>query len=311
MTILQSWSQGVEVWGREGMRKLWSAANIKVYGGGVSEVEFLQELSSLVGDFELQTASTTHSPGRGGGRSTSFSSRRERILDVSDLGSLPKGRLVVFASGVPPILARSVPWMDGPHAAAVKASIEASTRAHTGAPAPGRGRLHRRRPRPRRRRPTPGCARERARRVGRAAAPAGSDEPTESRPGGPAARAVLRAPGGLRRRLPRPGLPPQPQRPQHRLVPGMVAPPRGRDPAGGAVARLGAPASRSRHRHVGVAQRPRRPPHGRAAVLRRPVQGLRRRRSRRPPARAAAGGHAARGPARPWPPPATARRSER
>ena len=141
MTILQSWSQGVEVWGREGMRKLWSAANVKVYGGGVSEVEFLQELSSLVGDFELQTASTTHSPGRGGGRSTSFSSRRERILDVSDLGSLPKGRLVVFASGVPPILARSVPWMDGPHAAAVKASIEANTRAHTGAPAPGGGRL--------------------------------------------------------------------------------------------------------------------------------------------------------------------------
>ena len=32
MTILQSWSQGVEVWGRDGMRKLWSAANVKVYG---------------------------------------------------------------------------------------------------------------------------------------------------------------------------------------------------------------------------------------------------------------------------------------
>jgi type IV secretory pathway TraG/TraD family ATPase VirD4 len=45
LTILQSWSQGVDVWGREGMRKLWSAANIKVYGGGVSEKEFLDELS--------------------------------------------------------------------------------------------------------------------------------------------------------------------------------------------------------------------------------------------------------------------------
>ena len=45
MTILQSWSQGVEVWGRDGMRTLWSAANIKVYGGGVSEIEFLSELS--------------------------------------------------------------------------------------------------------------------------------------------------------------------------------------------------------------------------------------------------------------------------
>ena len=42
MTILQSWSQGVQVWGRDGMRKLWSASNIAVYGGrgegtGVSE----------------------------------------------------------------------------------------------------------------------------------------------------------------------------------------------------------------------------------------------------------------------------------
>ena len=53
MTILQSWSQGVEVWGREGMSKLWSAATVKVYGGGVSEVEFLENVSKLIGDFDL------------------------------------------------------------------------------------------------------------------------------------------------------------------------------------------------------------------------------------------------------------------
>ena len=35
MTILQSWAQGVECWGERGMEKLWSAANIRVYGGGV------------------------------------------------------------------------------------------------------------------------------------------------------------------------------------------------------------------------------------------------------------------------------------
>ncbi|MEK8229329.1 TraG/TraD/VirD4 family protein [Oerskovia sp. M15] len=32
-TVLQSWSQGVEVWGESGMKKLWSASNVKVYGG--------------------------------------------------------------------------------------------------------------------------------------------------------------------------------------------------------------------------------------------------------------------------------------
>lgn len=120
MTILQSWSQGVEVWGRDGMRKLWSAANIKVYGGGVSEVEFLSELSQLVGDFDLNTTSVAH--GRGG-RSTNRAVRRERVLDVADLTSMPKGRAVVFASGAPATLVRTLPWMAGPRAAAVRASI--------------------------------------------------------------------------------------------------------------------------------------------------------------------------------------------
>jgi type IV secretory pathway TraG/TraD family ATPase VirD4 len=85
MTILQSWSQGVEVWGRDGMRKLWSAANVKVYGGGVSEVEFLSELSQLIGDYDLRQLSTSY--GGKGGRSTSRSTRRERVLEVSDLGA--------------------------------------------------------------------------------------------------------------------------------------------------------------------------------------------------------------------------------
>jgi len=120
MTILQSWSQGVEVWGRDGMRKLWSAANIKVYGGGVSEVEFLSELSQLVGDFDLNMTSVSH--GRGG-RSTNRAMRRERVLDVADLNAMPKGRAVVFASGAPATLVRTLPWMAGPRAGEVRASI--------------------------------------------------------------------------------------------------------------------------------------------------------------------------------------------
>jgi type IV secretory pathway TraG/TraD family ATPase VirD4 len=122
MTILQSWSQGVEVWGRDGMRKLWSAANVKVYGGGVSEVEFLSELSQLIGDFDLDTISVSHGKG---GRSTSRATRRERVLDVSDLGAMPRGRAVVFASGAPAVLVSTIPWMSGPHAEAVRASIRA------------------------------------------------------------------------------------------------------------------------------------------------------------------------------------------
>jgi len=122
MTILQSWSQGVEVWGREGMRKLWSAANVRVYGGGVAEPEFLAEVSQLVGDYDAPSAST--STGRSG-RSTSHSTRRERVLEVAELAALARGRAVVFASGAPPALVRTLPWMEGPHAEAVRASLAA------------------------------------------------------------------------------------------------------------------------------------------------------------------------------------------
>ncbi len=122
MTILQSWSQGVEVWGRDGMRKLWSASNIAVYGGGVKEPEFLGELSQMIGDYDKHT--TSRSIGRGS-RSTSHQVQRERTLDVADLGALPRGRAVVFASGAPATLIETVPWMTGPYASAVRASIAA------------------------------------------------------------------------------------------------------------------------------------------------------------------------------------------
>jgi type IV secretory pathway TraG/TraD family ATPase VirD4 len=120
MAILQSWSQGVEVWGQEGMRKLWSASNIKVYGGGVSETAFLQELSQLIGDYDREAVSASISRD---GRSTSHQLTSQAAMDVADLGAIPRGRAVVVASGAPPTLIETVPWMQGPHADAIRASI--------------------------------------------------------------------------------------------------------------------------------------------------------------------------------------------
>lgn len=122
MTILQSWSQGVDVWGESGMRKLFSAANIFVFGGGVKEPEFLRTLSELIGDYDRQSSSV--SSGRGG-RTVSQQLHRERILGVDDLGAMPKGRAVVISSGSRPTMIRTQPWMAGPYAEQVKASIAA------------------------------------------------------------------------------------------------------------------------------------------------------------------------------------------
>lgn len=122
MTILQSWSQGVEVWGEHGMKKLWSAANVKVYGGGVSDAAFLEDLSKLVGDYDRRASSVSTTKGQ---RTVSQQLQRDRILDVADLAAMPKGRALVLASGSRPTLIRTQPWMTGPHAVAVRASIAA------------------------------------------------------------------------------------------------------------------------------------------------------------------------------------------
>ena len=135
MTILQSWSQGVEVWGRDGMRKLWSASNIKVYGGGVAEAEFLNELTQLVGEYRYSNMTRSRSK-----QGTSYShddDRKERTLDVSDLAAFPRGRAIMFASGAPAALLETVPWMSGPQAEAVRASIAAHDPANKPAAAAG------------------------------------------------------------------------------------------------------------------------------------------------------------------------------
>lgn len=120
MTILQSWSQGVDVWGESGMKKLWSASNIAVYGGGVREEGFLEMLSKLLGDYDKRTTSVNHQRRE---QNVSRQLQRERILDVSELAAMPKGRAVVFASGARPTMIRTTPWMAGPHADAVRSSI--------------------------------------------------------------------------------------------------------------------------------------------------------------------------------------------
>lgn len=120
LTILQSWSQGVDVWGESGMKKLWSAANVKIYGGGVSEAQFLEDLSKLVGDYDRLSSSTSSSKGR---TTVSQQLHRERILDVAELAAMPKGRALVLASGSRPTLIRTLPWMSRPYADQVRASI--------------------------------------------------------------------------------------------------------------------------------------------------------------------------------------------
>jgi len=124
MSVFQSWSQGVAVFGKEGMLKLFSASNVFIYAGGVRENDFLQHMSELVGTYDRETTSASLNKGV---RSTSTSLKREKILEVAELADMPRGRAIMLSSGSRAALLRTVPWYQGPKITteAIKASIAA------------------------------------------------------------------------------------------------------------------------------------------------------------------------------------------
>lgn len=118
-TYLQSWAQGQAVWGRDGMAALWGASNVAVIGPGLRDAALLRDLSESIGDHDITR--TSHSSSRSG-HSRSITTERRRILSPAALANLPKGRMVVLASGAPPVIAEPVSWWDTEHAEAITAS---------------------------------------------------------------------------------------------------------------------------------------------------------------------------------------------
>ena len=108
-TVLQSYAQGVEVWGEQGMKKLWSAATIVVIGPGHKDYRFLDELAHLIGTHTEQQRSISHGAGERG-RSVSMQTVEKQTLTAAELAALPFGRMIVLATGRRPILARMVRW---------------------------------------------------------------------------------------------------------------------------------------------------------------------------------------------------------
>lgn len=118
-TFFQSYSQGIEAYGESGMNKLWSAANVRVAGSGLSEDKFLPFLSSLIGDRDVIKR---QSSAQRGGRSTTTSVQRERIFDSSDIAQLPRGRAIMTASGQPALLLALQHFSTKPYGDDVRAS---------------------------------------------------------------------------------------------------------------------------------------------------------------------------------------------
>ncbi|MFD6995093.1 type IV secretory system conjugative DNA transfer family protein [Streptomyces mirabilis] len=128
ITILQSYRQGVRVWGEAGMDALWSAATIKLVGSGIDDADFADKLSRLVGDHDVRTLSVSTSES---GRSTSVSMRQERVLPTDAIRALPKGSALLLATGVRPALLDLKPWYREPDADRLGAASAKATAAIT------------------------------------------------------------------------------------------------------------------------------------------------------------------------------------
>ncbi|MFC9329064.1 type IV secretory system conjugative DNA transfer family protein [Kitasatospora sp. NPDC057015] len=107
ITILQSYRQGQRCWGEAGMDALWSAATVKVIGSGIDDADFADRLSRQIGEHDVQTVSVSNSDS---GKSTSVSMRTERILPPDQIRALPKGKILLFATGMRVAMLDLRPW---------------------------------------------------------------------------------------------------------------------------------------------------------------------------------------------------------
>jgi type IV secretory pathway TraG/TraD family ATPase VirD4 len=107
MAYFQSWSQGTEAFSKEGMAKFWSSANVRVLGGGVTERAFLEDIQAICGHWDAPARSMSS---QRYGRSVTSSTRRQPILEVDTLASLPSGRAVVLLSSTRPVVVATEPW---------------------------------------------------------------------------------------------------------------------------------------------------------------------------------------------------------
>lgn len=108
-TCLQSYKQGENAFGANGMNTLWSAAAIKIYAGGSNDPIYLKTLSDLTGELtQTQTSHTYTTTGRS--TQTVRDGTTKPIYTIADLAALPQGKLLILATGAYPTLANWLPY---------------------------------------------------------------------------------------------------------------------------------------------------------------------------------------------------------
>jgi hypothetical protein len=119
VTILQSYEQGVTVWGEAGMAALWGAATKKIIGAGADSPRLARDLATLIGQHDVPIRTLGYGDGRA---SEQVSLRRQDILEPAAIRALPPGAALLLATGLRPALIRLSPWHTGARAAEIEAA---------------------------------------------------------------------------------------------------------------------------------------------------------------------------------------------
>lgn len=110
LPVLQSLAQAREKWSENAASAIWDAAIVKIILGGASNSKDLQDLSTLIGERDEITDSTT--VGDHGSRSAQRSIRRVPVMPPDVIRRLPFGTGLVLLRAAPPIVARLRKWTE-------------------------------------------------------------------------------------------------------------------------------------------------------------------------------------------------------
>lgn len=119
LPVLQSLAQAREKWSENAAGAIWDASIVKIILGGASNSRDLHDLSTLIGERDEVTDSTT--VGEYGSRSTQRSIRRVPILPPDAIRTLPFGTGLVLLRSAPPIVTRLRAWTTRPDAKQLRA----------------------------------------------------------------------------------------------------------------------------------------------------------------------------------------------
>jgi type IV secretory pathway TraG/TraD family ATPase VirD4 len=114
MPVLQSLAQARDKWSEHAAGSIWDSSIVKIILGGASNSRDLADLSTLIGERDEATDSTT--VGEHGSRSAQRSIRRVAIMPPDTIRTLPFGTALVLLRSAPPIVTRLNKWTDRPDA---------------------------------------------------------------------------------------------------------------------------------------------------------------------------------------------------